>query len=80
MTSADIQTLLEQAFPGAEIRIEEGYHNQIEVVSEAFEGLNAVKRQQLVYKPLTDMITGGDLHAVKIVAVTPNEKTSQEQQ
>lgn len=74
MSSADVKALLEKEFPGAQITIEEGYHNQIEVVSDVFEGMSAVKRQQAVYKPLTDLITGGDLHAVKIVAVTTSEK------
>jgi acid stress-induced BolA-like protein IbaG/YrbA len=76
MSSADIQALLEQEFPGSEITIEEGYHNEIEVVSEAFEGKTAVKRQQMVYKPLTELITGGTVHAVKISALTPAEKAS----
>ena len=74
MSSADIQKLLEKEFPNAQVTIEEGYHNQIEVVSDAFEGVSAVKRQQMVYKPLTDMITGGALHAVNISALTPTEK------
>jgi acid stress-induced BolA-like protein IbaG/YrbA len=76
MSSADIQVLLEKEFPGSEITIKEGYHNEIEVVSEAFEGKTAVKRQQMVYKPLTELITGGTVHAVKISALTPAEKAS----
>jgi len=76
MSSAEIQVLLEKEFPGSEITIEEGYHNEIQVVSDAFEGKSAVKRQQMVYKPLTDLITGGTVHAVKISALTPAEKTS----
>lgn len=76
MSSADIQALLEKEFPGSEITIEEGYHNEIQVVSEAFEGKSAVKRQQMVYKPLTELITSGTVHAVKISALTPAEKAS----
>jgi len=76
MSSAEIQALLEKEFPESEITIQEGYHNEIEVVSNIFEGMSAVKRQQMVYKPLTELITGGTLHAVKISALTPAEKTS----
>lgn len=76
MSSAEIQALLEKEFPESEITIQEGYHNEIEVVSNVFEGMSAVKRQQMVYKPLTELITGGTLHAVKISALTPAEKTS----
>lgn len=74
MSITDIRALLEQEFPGSEISIQDGYHNEIEVVSEAFEGVSAVKRQQMVYKPLTELITGGTVHAVKISALTPAEK------
>ena len=74
MSSADIQAILEKEFPNSEITIQEGYHNEIEVVSSAFEGVSAVKRQQMVYKPLTELITGGTVHAVKISALTPAEK------
>jgi acid stress-induced BolA-like protein IbaG/YrbA len=76
MSSVEIQTLLEKEFPESEITIQEGYHNEIEVVSSVFEGMSAVKRQQMVYKPLTELITGGTLHAVKISALTPAEKAS----
>ncbi|MEH6450129.1 MAG: BolA/IbaG family iron-sulfur metabolism protein [Oleispira sp.] len=76
MSSVEIQALLEKEFPESEITIQEGYHNEIEVVSNVFEGMSAVKRQQMVYKPLTELITGGTLHAVKISALTPAEKTS----
>ena len=74
MSTTDIRALLEQEFPGSEISIQDGYHNEIEVVSEAFEGVSTVKRQQMVYKPLTELITGGTVHAVKISALTPAEK------
>ncbi len=76
MSSADIQALLEKEFPGSEIIIQEGHHNEIEIVSAAFEGISAVKRQQMVYKPLTELITGGSIHAVIISALTPAEKAS----
>jgi acid stress-induced BolA-like protein IbaG/YrbA len=76
MSSVEIRALLENEFPESEITIQEGYHNEIEVVSSAFEGVSAVKRQQMVYKPLTELITGGTVHAVKISALTPAEKTN----
>jgi len=39
MSSADVKALLEKEFPGAQVTFEEGYHNQIEVVSDMFEGM-----------------------------------------
>ncbi|MBT8139659.1 MAG: BolA/IbaG family iron-sulfur metabolism protein [Gammaproteobacteria bacterium] len=40
------------------------------VVSDAFEGLNAVKRQQLVYQHIGEFISSGEIHAVSINALT----------
>ena len=44
---------------------------QITVVSEIFEGLRPVARQQKVYAPLNEFIRSGELHAVNIIAKTP---------
>ena len=45
----------------------------IEIVSDAFDGLNRVKRQQLVYGCIAEYIADGRLHAVTIKASTPDE-------
>jgi len=56
-----------------------GSHIVVEVVSEAFEGRNAVMRQRMVDKALwEEMSAGGALHAVDgITALTPAEYTAQ---
>ncbi|MGB5326006.1 MAG: BolA/IbaG family iron-sulfur metabolism protein [Pseudomonadales bacterium] len=41
------------------------------VVSDDFESLGAVKRQQLVYGQIGDFISSGEIHAVTIDALTP---------
>ena len=46
---------------------------EVGLVSPVFEGLNRVKRQQLVYKGLGDAIASGAVHAVTIIAQTPEE-------
>lgn len=51
----------------------EGSHYQVIAVSEAFAGLNRVKKQQMVYKPLSDKIKDGSVHALTIKAFTPQE-------
>ena len=43
------------------------------LVSPSFEGLNRVKRQQLVYKLLNDRISSGEVHAVMMKTLTPAE-------
>lgn len=60
--------------PGADVAVGgDGYHIDLTVVSDAFEGLNRVKRQQLVYGVLADVIRSGALHAVNIRALTAAE-------
>ena len=39
---------------------------QVIAVGEVFEGLSAVKRQQLIYTALNDEIASGTLHAISI--------------
>ena len=51
----------------------DGYYFNIQVISARFDGLNTVKRQQLVYKGLQQAITSGSLHAVNIKTYTPLE-------
>ena len=43
------------------------------VISDEFEGLNRVKRQQKIYGLLDDMIKSGEIHAVAMVTQTPEE-------
>lgn len=50
----------------------EATHLRIFIVSEAFQGLSRVARHQLVYGLLQDEFEGG-LHALNIVAKTPEE-------
>lgn len=49
-----------------------GGHFYATIVSNAFEGKNLVRRHQLVYEALTDMMLT-EIHALSIKAYTPNE-------
>ena len=72
MNEAMIVNALESAFPGAQIDVQlDGSHCQVTVVSDLFEGLRPVARQQKVYAPLNEFICSGALHAVNIIANTP---------
>jgi len=72
MNETMIINALEGAFPGAKINVQlDGSHCQVTVVSELFEGLRPVARQQKVYAPLNELIRSGALHAVNIIANTP---------
>ena len=61
---------------GSEIEITSGgpRHFEIRAVSTAFEGLNRVKQQQLVYGAITELMAGNDapVHAIdRLECVTP---------
>ncbi|QQD19046.1 BolA/IbaG family iron-sulfur metabolism protein [Spongiibacter nanhainus] len=51
----------------------EGSHYDVLVVSRAFDGLRPVRRQQLVYAAVNELIRDGSVHAVNIKALTPDE-------
>ena len=51
----------------------DGYHYQLVVVSDIFEGMPKVKRQQWVYAQLKDVITSGSLHALTMTTLTQGE-------
>lgn len=52
-----------------------GGHFVVEIISTAFEGKTAVKRHQMVYEALGDLMKT-DIHAVNIFAKTPAENNS----
>ena len=47
---------------------------EVTVVSPAFEGVSRVRKQQLVYAAIGELIKSGALHAVTIRALTPAER------
>lgn len=47
-------------------------HFNVKIVSSKFDGQNLVKRHRMVYELLSDELLSG-LHALSIVAKTPNE-------
>ena len=59
---------IEAALPGAqvEVRPQGPGHFEVSVRSDAFEGKNRVKQQQLVYGAIADMMSGKDapVHAI----------------
>jgi len=51
----------------------EGNHVKIVIVSNDFEGLSTLKRQQRVYACLQDAISSGAIHAVHMKTYTPDQ-------
>lgn len=74
MNPQDIQQRIAAALPDCEVEVNgDGSHFEARVVGSVFEGLSPVKKQQLVYKTVNDLITSGELHALTIKAYTPDE-------
>lgn len=63
-----------EAFPGAEIQIEDlagdGDHYRARIVCEGFRGLSRVKQHQAVYAALKGQM-GGELHALALETSAP---------
>ena len=53
-----------------------GIAQDISVVGDLFEGLNAVKKQQLVYAVINEHIASGTIHAVNMKTLTRAEAAS----
>lgn len=69
-----IQELLQAQFTGGSIEVAGGDGKyQVAVVSDTFDGLNQVKRQQAVYNVLNEHISSGAIHAVTMRLKTTTE-------
>jgi stress-induced morphogen len=74
MPAADIERLIREALPDAEVKIEDlrgdGDHYAATVVSEAFRGKSRVQQHQMVYAALKGRM-GGELHAMALQTRAP---------
>jgi len=74
MAAADIENMIKEAFPDAQVSIEDlagdGDHYAATVVSSAFKGKNRVQQHQMVYAALKGKM-GGELHALALQTSAP---------
>lgn len=78
MNPEQIKAALETSIDSAQVEVSsDGSHVHVVVVSPAFEGLNPVKKQQLVYGALQEAIATGAIHAVHMKTFTPDEWAAQ---
>ena len=74
MTIDEIKNLIAAGIDASQVTVKgEGGMFDTIVVAEQFEGLSAVKRQQMVYATVNSHITNGDIHALSIKAYTPKQ-------
>lgn len=70
----DIERAIAERIDGAEVDVlVDGNRALITVVSNEFESLGRVQKQQKVYACIEEFIRDGRLHAVTIKALTPEE-------
>lgn len=74
MLEEDIQQAIIDTIPDAQVTVAlDGNHAHIQVISNAFEGLMPVKKQQLVNPALQPFVASGAVHAVHMKTLTPSE-------
>jgi len=70
MAANVIRDLLDQAFPGGEVLVEDrtggGDHFQVTVVSNAFDGLSLIQQHRLVNDALAAPLADGTIHELRI--------------
>ncbi len=76
MTAAEIEKLIKEALPGAEVTIEDlrgdGDHYAAHVVYAGFKGLPRVRQHQMVYDALKGRM-GDQLHALALQTSVPED-------
>jgi stress-induced morphogen len=77
MTPSEIENLIRQGIPDAEITISDlrgdGDHYAAHVVSASFAGKSRVQQHQMVYQALQGRM-GGELHALALQTSAPGAK------
>ena len=76
MQAHEIETLLRQSFPDADIQVAgaDGVHMSAMVIDESFRGKNRVQQQRAVYAALKGKMDGpsGELHALALTTKAPD--------
>ncbi len=74
MPAADIERLIKEALPDAEVTIRDlagdGDHYAAEVISAAFKGKTRIQQHKMVYEALKGRM-GGELHALSLQTSAP---------
>jgi len=76
MDPGEIERLIKQALPDAEVRLEDlvgdGDHWSATVVSPSFKGKSRVQQHQMIYQALQGRM-GGELHALALQTSAPQD-------
>ena len=76
MNPGEIEDLIKQALPDAEVTLEDlvgdGDHWSATVISPSFKGKSRVQQHQMIYQALGDRM-GGELHALALQTSAPED-------
>ena len=74
MTPQQISELINAKLPDARVEVssDDNTHFEALVVAPDFEGQRVLRRHQMIYAALGDLM-GGEIHALSIQALTPDE-------
>jgi stress-induced morphogen len=79
MPAPEIERLIKESLPDADVRIEDlagdGDHYRAHIVSEAFRGKSRLQQHQIVYQALGQRM-GGELHALALTTSAPEGQSS----
>lgn len=77
MTPSDIEQLIATGMPDCSVQVksEDNTHFEAVVVSADFAGKRPLQRHQMVYRTLGEAM-GGEIHALSISALTPDEQAA----
>ena len=71
MTNEEVVELLKSSLSLHDVRVKsEGSDYQIIAIDDQFEDMSRVKKQQMIYAPLSDKIADGTMHAITIKTFT----------
>ncbi|WP_462321158.1 BolA family protein [Halochromatium sp.] len=77
MQTEAVAQLIRSGLPGAEVEVTgDGSHFEAVVVSDAFAGLTPIKKQRLVMDTVKAQIASGELHALSIKTLTPEQRSA----
>lgn len=70
-----IRGLIEQGLPDARVEVQgaDGVHFEAMIVSESFRGKLPLARHRMVYATLGDRINTGEIHALALTTLTPEQ-------
>jgi len=77
MTEQEIKEMIENGLDCQSVEVfGDGHHFEALVISKLFEQKRLVARQQMVYATVNDKIASGELHALSLKTLTPDEASA----